>query len=279
MALKSILAPHLRRNVVFGRKHPTPEAAAKVVKLGTYLKPEIAAPPAGVDYSLKALPCLSLVMLNDQLGDCTCAGACHCVGIWTGNAGKLFIATNDEVLELYESCGGYKPGDPSTDQGCDEVTVLDYLSNTGFPDGSKLAGYVSVDATNQTEVMQAAFLFGSLYFGVDLPDSWISPFPSVNGFTWDADQPDPSNGHCIVGTGYNDQGIQIDSWGLLGTITWAGVASLCTPGAGGALYALLSPDWIDQATAKAPSGFDFATLTADLQAMAAASRGGISQNQ
>lgn len=35
---------------------------------------------------------------------------------------------------------------------------------------------------------------------------------------------------------------------------------------GGELWAPLSPDWINQATQKAPSGFDWTQLQADLQA-------------
>lgn len=256
------------RSVPFGRKKPTKEKLALVPKLAKYLS--MPAQPPSVDYSLDAMPCLSQVLGNDQYGDCTCAGACHCLGLWTGNAGDLFTATTEQTLAIYTAVTGFNPADPSTDQGADETAVLDYLVKTGFPDGSKLAGYVAVDPTNQTEVMQAIDLFETVYFGVGLPDSWINPFPSANGFTWDVAQADDNNGHCFVATGYNAQGIQIDTWGLLGTVTWAAMAGVQME-----LYALLSPDIIAAATQKAPTGVDWATLQADLQALNG--RGGLTK--
>jgi len=253
--------------VPFGRKKPAPEKLALVPKFAKY-KLNLDAPPASVDYSLDAMPSLSRVMLNNQLGDCTCAGACQCLGIWTGNAGDLYIASDDQVLALYEAVGGYVPGDQSTDTGADEVTVLNYLSQTGFPDGSKLAGYLAIDPTNQTEVMQAIDLFESVYFGVGLPDAWINPFPQANGFVWDVGTPDDQNGHCFIATGYDATGVQIDTWGMLGTVTWAAMAGVDMQ-----LYALLSPDMLAKATQKAPTGLDWATLQADFGALGG--RGGL----
>ena len=266
--------------IVGGRRRPTADALSKVPQFSKYALcagggSTLPPAPASCDYSLAAMPCLSLVMLNNQLGDCTCAGACHCLGIWTGNSGQIFTATDDQVLAMYEAIGGYVPGDQSTDNGCAETDVLDYLVRTGFPDGSQLAGYVGIDGTNQTEVMQACDLFEGLYFGVELPDAWTNPMPSGSGFTWDAAPPDSNQGHCFIATGYNDKGVQIDTWGLLGTVTWAAVAALTASGAGGQLYALLSPDMIAKATAKAPTGFDWAALQSDFQALQTAGRGGL----
>jgi hypothetical protein len=96
--------------------------------------------------------------------------------------------------------------------------------------------------------------------------------------------PNSQNGHCIVGVGgdtvaarpgYNALGVNVCTWGLLGTMTWAAVAALTAEGAGGQLYALLSPDSISKATSKAPSGFDFPTLQGDLEELQKASRGGL----
>jgi hypothetical protein len=197
----------------------------------------------------------------------------HVQDLLTGNAGNLTAVTDAQVLALYEAVGGYKPGDPSTDQGADEETVLDYLSSTGFPDGTKLSGYLQLDGTNQIEVQQAMDLFETLYFGVDLPDAWLNPGPQANGFVWDVGQPDQNNGHCFVGVGYNAVGVQIDTWGMIGTVTWAAIAALCGAADGGRVVTLLTPDQIAKATGKAPNGFDFATLQADLDQLGG--RGGL----
>ena len=86
---------------------------------------------------------------------------------------------------------------------------------------------------------------------------------------------EPAGRHCFIGTGYNGQGVQIDTWGLIGTVTWDAVAALTSSGQGGQLYALWSEDSLAKATGKTPAGFDWAQLQIDIDAMRAASRGGI----
>jgi hypothetical protein len=113
--------------------------------------------------------------------------------------------------------------------------------------------------------MTALWLFENLYFGVALPDAWINPPPDGDGFLWDiSGDPDPDNGHCFVGVGYNPEGVAIDSWGLIGIETWPAVEKYCNEDNGGALYAVLSLDAINRATQKAANGFNFAQLKADL---------------
>jgi hypothetical protein len=250
-----------------GRKRPAP--GLKKLKLSKYLKPGLPAPPTSVDYSAKATASLSQVMLNQDLGDCTCAAVGHLVGVFTGNAGQCVVVSDADVEALYEACGGYVPGDPSTDNGCDEVTVLQYWQSTGIANGHKIAGFLSVDATNPVEVQTAIWLFENVYFGVELPDAWISPFPSSNGFVWDvAGAPDPNNGHAFPGIGYDASGnVTICSWGLLGQVTQAALEEYASGEGGGELYCVISQETIARASGKAPNGFDFATLVQDFDAM------------
>jgi hypothetical protein len=271
--IKEVFAPHLNRNIKLGRRRPV--AHCPRMRFGNYLPPSLPTPPPSCDYSPLAAAALSEIYMNDQLGDCVIAGGYHVVGVETGNAdgGRPFLATNDQILADYSAIGGYVPGDSSTDNGCDEETALNYWTQHGFANGTKLHGFLAIDATNMQEVQQAMFLFENLFFGVELPDSWISPFPSASGFVWDVGSPDPENGHCFVGVGYNDQGVQIDSWGLIGTVTWAAVASLCVSGGGGQLFTMLSPDELSGAQAKAPNGVDWGGLEADFDAIGG--RGGL----
>jgi hypothetical protein len=251
--------------VKLGRKRPV--ARGLRLHLKDYIGAALPVPPPATDYSTEGMPSLSQVFLNDQLGDCVIAAGYHVVGLETGNAGSIFVPTPEQLLADYGAIGGYIPGNPGTDQGCDEETALSYWSRNGFADGSKLAGFLSLDPTNQTELMQALFLFENVFFGVELPDAWINPFPSSNGFVWDVGAPNPSNGHAFMGVGYNAQGILIDSWGLIGLVTWAAVAALCADPDGGQLFVLLSPDQIAKASAKSPAGFDWATLQADFASL------------
>jgi len=249
----------------FGRNRPV--AKGPRLRLRNYLLQGLPTPPAIIDYRSSAAAALSNIYLNDTLGDCVIAGMAHVVGVLTGNAGPApFIFTNDQITALYSAIGGYVPGDPSTDQGCDEVTALNYWQNNGAPGGShKILGWVSVDYKNPDEYRTAMWLFENLYFGLDLPDAWTQI--SANGFVWSPGTPDPANGHCVIGCGYDSTGIIIDSWGLTGTITDSAILEVLAPKYGGELYTVVSMDSINAASQLAPNGFAASQLITDFNAM------------
>jgi len=222
-------------------------------------------PVVSVSYETKAQAALRNIYLNDQLGDCVIAGGYHVVGVETGNAtGTPFVATDQQIIADYGAVGGYVPGDPSTDQGCNIQTALAHWQTVGFADGTKLKGYLSVNPTNKHELMTALYLFENLVFGLELPDAYVNPFPSGDGFTWGvAGAPDPSNGHCIIGAGYNTSGVGIDTWALEGTFTWEAIAAYCTASNGGEVYTVITPDQLAKGQSVAPNGFNWLTLTQD----------------
>ena len=265
MPLKQIFAPHLNRTVKMGRRRPVARGPRLYFK--NYLRLP-AAPPPAADYSRPASSVLGNIYLNDQLGDCVIAGGYHVVGVETGNAGDLFTASDGQLIADYGAIGGYVPGDTSTDNGCDEATALNYWTETGFADGTKLVGWLAVDPTNRQEIQSALYLFENLFFGMELPDAWINPVPGSSGFTWDMAGPsDPSNGHCVIGVGYGQSGVTIDTWGLLGTLTYGAIAQYCAAAAGGELYAMLTPDQLAKGQSKAPNGVDWTELVSDFKSM------------
>jgi len=274
MALKQIFAPHLGRKVKMGRTHPV--ALGPRLSLKKYLKRlGLPAAPAQVDYSKPAMPVLNLIYLNDQLGDCVIAAGYHQVGLETGNAGDLFQATDNQIIADYSAIGGYDPKNPkATDNGCDEVTALNYWCEHGFADQTKGLGWLAVDPTNQQEIMAAMYLFENLFFAMDLPDQWVNPMPAASGFVWDvAGDPVVANGHAVAGAGYNQSGVTIDSWGLLGTLTWKAIAKYCTKASGGGLYVMLTPDELAKGQTKAPNsvanGVDWTALIQDFNSLGA----------
>lgn len=254
-------------NFKLGRNRPI--AVGPHMKLRNYLLRALPPPPATMDYSAAAQASLRNIYGNDTLGDCVIAGIAHVVGTMTGNAGSCFTYTSDQIIALYGAIGGYNPDDPSTDQGCDEVTALNYWQQNGAPAGAhQIAGWLAVNPADPVEVRTACWLFENLYFGVELPNGWVNPFPSGDGFIWDvADDPNPSQGHCFIAFGYGASGPSIDTWALQGTITDAAVAKYCAGAAGGALYTVVSKDSIIAASAKAPSGFDWSQLVADFDSL------------
>jgi hypothetical protein len=258
-----------------GRTRPAPY---RKLHFSSYASPSLPAPPAFVHRGKAAIQSLSNVYSNDVLGDCTAAGAGHIMGIWRGNAGNNDPApTVEQVIQFYSATTGFNPnapllpnGENPTDQGGDEVTVLNHWRDKGFfADGSgKIAAWVNVDATNPIEVRQAIWLAEAVYFGVELPDAWVSPMPQQSGFTWDvAGDPVPANGHCFISGSY-DADIICDTWGEFGKITDAAVAKYAS-GQSGELHAAFSLDCINRASQKTDSGFNFAQLIADSAAFAA----------
>lgn len=278
MTVKSVYLPHLGRHAKLGRRRPI--ARCPRLTLRRYLTGALPRPPAHVDYSPAAETALENVYLNDELGDCVIAGGYHIVGTLTGNAGKLFTATKEQIVADYSAIGGYDPSakpvlEPDgtsrnpTDNGCNEQDALNYWSETGFKDGTRLLGWVTIDATSLIEVQTAVWLFENVLFGMELPDYWIHQgMPQGSGFVWDvAGDPVPENGHAVCGVGYDQHGVTIDTWGLRGCLTYAAAAKYAVRAAGGELYTALSPDQIARGQQRAPNGIAWSNLIADFDAM------------
>src|SRR5437899_611984 len=83
-------------------------------------------PPAPVSCDLTSKMTDIGMMLNDSLGDCTCATVGHIIQQWTAENGKQIIVPDSEILALYEKVGGYVPGQDSTDNGATALDVLNY---------------------------------------------------------------------------------------------------------------------------------------------------------
>lgn len=263
MPVKSVHSPFHGHSVKFGRRRPVafhPRFAFKQF----VDKATLPTAPTTSDYRAAADSVLRDIMLNDQLGDCVIAGGYHLTGLETGNAtGTAFHATSTYLIADYHAIGGYNPNDPSSDQGCDEETAFAYWLKHGFANGTKIIGRLAIDPTNVDEIKLAMWLFENLFFGVELPDAWINPFPSGDNFAWQlAGAPDPDNGHAFVGVGHSESGIVIDTWGIYGLITYDAIAKYCSESAGGQIFVILTPDQLAKAATKAPNGVDWSAIVA-----------------
>src|SRR5258706_2969081 len=103
MTLRQVHAPHLGRTVKMGRIRDHKMLVR--LPLARYLGAALPTPPVVCSYAGKALPVLSDIMGNDQLGDCVCACGGHLVGVATGNAGNLFHATLAQIVKMYSAIG------------------------------------------------------------------------------------------------------------------------------------------------------------------------------
>ena len=250
-------------------KHP-PRHDPRNLLMAKYLAaPEVlpAAPPS-VTWSAKVSewPMYS----NDKVGDCTCAGIGHMIEAWSANAGALSLPSDSSVLQMYENVTGYNPaltdadGNNPTDNGANETDVLNYMRSVGLG-GHKVDAYVSVNPASSLEVKQAIYLFGGLYIGLALP------LTAQRQEIWDcvaewSEEVAPGSwgGHAVNVVDYAPDGhLTVVTWGALKEMTNAFWLEYCDEA-----WAIVSRDFFD-AQGHDPAGFDFAQLTADLQAIGA----------
>lgn len=223
-------------------------------------------PPAAV-HNGAGMPSNLGVMLNDRLGDCTCAGFYHALQLWSFVARKALVTEPDvDVEDLYEQACGYVPGNPSTDQGGVEQDVLGFLLNTGAPmgpDGAqrhKITAFVEVDPAKPIDIRRTIADCGLVYIGFAVP----AYMPETAGATWDVDPSGDQTivgGHCVILVGYDAEGLDVISWGNTYRMTWAFFAKFVDEA-----YAIADPWWIE-ATGKTPAGLTLATLEAQMAAI------------
>lgn len=245
------------RTVKLGRIRPKARPQCLAFSRYFFTSEMLTPPPAVLDWSAKAMQSISRVYRNDVEGDCVIAGKLHSLGVWSGNdsdSGGVVLATDAEAHSQYVGICG--PGD----NGCSITAVLDYMKSNGLAASGKpykIDGYVSVDWRNKTEVQVALYLFGTLSFGINLPQAWLD---AGDGGLWDVTNTQVVGGHDVTAVGYNSTGVVIATWGGLRTITWAAMASTqwleeC--------YAALAPLWYGS-DKLSPCGVDAAKLAADL---------------
>ena len=268
-----IIGHNSGRGMVLGSRLPS-SGPRRGLSFGDYLTAALPPPPDSVIMWTRASAAyLKKILLNDQLGDCTCAAAFHIAGSWLADVGEPIPFTDNDVSLVYQKACGYVPGNPSTDQGGNEKDVLDWICANGLlADGShKFTNSLYVDATKPLQVKQSHWLLRNTYWGFALPDAIIARMQTMkDGDVWDVcGPPNPENGHAVAGQGHVSNGnYLIDTWGFEIYMTPAFAATYGVPAAGGECHAILGPDSVSIATGKAPNGFDGTQLLADEQAIA-----------
>ncbi|HXW13918.1 MAG TPA: hypothetical protein VEN79_05350 [Terriglobia bacterium] len=212
------------------------------------------------------------MMLNDNLGDCTCAAFYHAVQVWTFHASPAEVTEPDQDVEdLYEQACGYNPAVSGPGPGGNEQHVLQFLLNTGAPVGpsgqsrNKILAYVEVDNRNADDVKRTISDCGVAYIGFPVPAN-----VTYNNRTWDYDPQAKMtrDGHAVVLVGYDSQAATAISWGQLYTVTWAFVSKIVDE-----VYAIADPTWIAK-TGKTPGGLTVAELETQMQALKEGSAAG-----
>jgi hypothetical protein len=219
------------------------------------------APPPVVDYG-KNIMNLSM-MLNDQLGDCTVAAIGSAIESWTSSAQPSEAVLSDAVvLQVYKAVSGYD-GTPDTDNGAACADVLRYWYDTPIA-GHALSAFASLRPGNHADIMNAIWLFGACYIGVQLPlTAQTGPWDVAEGASILTGNSAAGSwgGHCITIVAYDQQGLTCVTWGALKTMTWRFWDSYCDEA-----FGILSKDWVET-SGNSPSGFDYEKLMADMAAL------------
>ena len=229
-------------------------------------------PPANVDHT-KNMPANLGLMLNDTLGDCTCAAVYHALQVWSFNtlgANGMITEPDKDVEKLYVLACGYNPRIPGEGPGGNEQRVLTYLLKKGAPYGAdgqsvhKIAAFVEVDPRNTDDVKRTINDCGVAYIGFQVP-AYIMPANQPPLSVWDVQTGNSAivGGHAVVLAGYDDTGVRVISWGQYYTMTWAFFAKYVDE-----VYAIADNTWFDT-TGKTPGGLSLAELEQQMQALAA----------
>ena len=233
-----------------------PRIDAKRLKLRNYLPTRLVVPPSA-DWTQRVTIWGS--MLNNDLGDCVFAGGGHAIQTWTAAQGLVRTPPDEQIQSYYEGWAGYKPGDPSTDQGYVEV---DFLNNwrTFEYCGAILDGYADADWNNLDHIKLSIALFGGVYIGVQLPESAMEQFQNGEPFTLSGDR-HVVGGHALWIPGYDADWLYPVTWGRKQRMSWDCLAAWCDEA-----HTLRSPLFLD-AHGVSASQVDLAAWDADLAAL------------
>ena len=227
-----------------------------------------AALPSQIDYTSR-MPAQLGIMMNDTLGDCTCAAYYHAIQVWSFNAAQNIDTEPDiDVEDLYIQACGYNPKRGGEGPGGNEQHVLTFLLNTGAPLGPngqnrhRISAFVEADPRNQSDVKQAIFECGVAYIGFNVPANIMppnAPPPSV----WDVvPGAQTIGGHAVVLAGYDDQGARVISWGEYYTMTWNFFSAYVDEA-----YAIADSFWINATTGKTFCGLTLSELEQLMQSL------------
>jgi hypothetical protein len=244
-----------------GRKpaHFNKQAMQSAIAMDAALR-ALGPPPASSRDYLAAVTSPWGMLLNDQLGDCVCADTGHALMLRTSNSTKAtVIPTDDDILKLYETVGGYVPGEADTDGGCNESDMCHYLVQNGFL-GHKANSTGHVEPLHTDNLKWCVELFGTCRVGINLPQSALDQ--NAAGQIWDV------KGDSTIVGGHDVPLVKYECDTLI-CLTWAKPQPMTLEFAKKYIdeaHSELFYDWImEQGTA--PSGFSLNDLSQRLLAI------------
>jgi hypothetical protein len=207
---------------------------------------------------------------NDQWGDCVWAGAAHEHLLTSTVAGKPAAFDDDGVLSDYSAATGFDanagpPGNNPTDRGTNVRSALGYRRSTGIVDAAgtrhKIGAYLALDvnrikAGDFSEVAEAAYLFGAVGVGIQVPQSAETEFSEHKMWSYVEGSPN-AGGHYVPIVAHRKH-VECVTWGRVQPMGQRFVSHYVDEA-----WAIVNPDFLD-VNGKSPQGFDMQQLQADL---------------
>lgn len=245
-----------------GRNPKDPVAFRATLRACKYIKADRA--PKAIDYQTPVEKRLGKfpMLLNDQLGCCTCAAKGHGLQIINDVAGRVFEPTDEMILSAYEGSCGYNPNDPNTDGGGVMLDVARFWRETGIG-GHKILAFARVDMGNHNEVKLAVDVFGGVDIGLDLPVS--AQDQESSGDPWHVVKGPRSKaggwgGHDVWASRYDGKFLTCVTWDEQKPMAWSFVDKYADEG-----IAYVTEEWLDS-SGKSATGLDLVALRRDLEA-------------
>lgn len=190
-------------------------------------------------------------MGNDRWGNCVIVTAAHGILAMKANAmADTKRLTDAEVVALSRQMRAL--------HGYNILTRLNYWRKKGMW-GDKIYAYAAIDPQVPLDAKVAVYEFGFADIGLAMPAAW------QDAEIWDVGtgsryRPNTWGGHSVPVVGYDEKCLYVVTWGAIQPITWAAFDEYCDEA-----YAVMDYSWMDTSH-KTPSGFDWNTLDADLEA-------------
>jgi hypothetical protein len=198
--------------------------------------------------------------LNDQLGDCTAACAGHEVMSWTAYGSQEAEVSDNDVLALYMATGGYVPGDPGTDNGAVIQDVLDYWRVKGIG-GHKIVAFAELKSWTEENLRQTLEIFGTVYLGINCPQSAIDQFNGDGAWTYVPGSP-IAGGHAIPLQAWDESAPNpgtVITWGKAQPVSMEFLSRYVEEA-----WVIITQDFIDSHGVTPVEGFNFQQLSEDL---------------
>ncbi|MEO8861242.1 MAG: hypothetical protein ABI358_07450 [Ginsengibacter sp.] len=137
---------------------------------------------------------------------------------WTSNIGKLHKPTTKAIVQSYSDITGFNAETDGQGKSVEAIKALKHWRKKGIA-GHKIIAFAKLDFKNRRQLLQAIYLYGGCYVGINLPKSaekqyfdskkWTVPRSRTKG----DGAPGSWLGHALTITGYRKNELRAITWG------------------------------------------------------------------